>query len=251
MKALKQILPILLLMASCSSREEKQADKLFTRSVTPEEWTVYEGKWKTPDGLLRIELFLEEGAPGMDARFKLFESIESTHIGTGSATFGSYTIFYGLQNEEIGIRLNRLAQNSPNQHFRQSKSWFFDDDEEMYFISKGDLQLIPSDESFVPISTEEKFAMTKRLSKPFTVEGYITFSEASAEFFERNTGENWMVSNFGERDTLQTIYGNLAKEKFEGIYVKALAFVGDNDKKSSDKNTLVIKRVLKIGSEIN
>lgn len=91
------------------------------------------------------------------------------------------------------------------------------------------------------------FALTKRFSNPFTIEGYITFVPDSTDFFERNTLEHWNVSKFGEYDTLQSMYNQMATEKFQGIYLKALAFaVSDN---RIGNNSLVIKRILSIGKD--
>jgi hypothetical protein len=238
---------ISVLVASCS-RQEKNDDKIsLLHAPTQSEWTVYEGKWKTNEGILRIELTLQAGAPGVDARFELIEEMGSTNSFSGAISRGNYTIFFGQQNNETVIRLNNLRPNNQTPYFRQSKSWLFDTNEEMYFVSRGSNELLPCDRDFRVYSTEKAFALHKR-SDPFTVEGYITFSD-SVDFFERNTGEHWKVSDLGEYDTLQIMYDQMAKEKFEGVYLKALAYTVSDSVSIGENRSLVIKRILTMGRD--
>jgi len=233
------------LVVSCSTQNQKEASISIPLSSTESEWTIYEGKWKTKEGVLRIELTLQTGAPGVDSRFELIEKMESVSRGSGAMSRGNYTLLYGQQNNETVIRLNNLPPSNQTPYFRQSKSWLFDANEEMYFVSRGSSELLPCDKDFKVYSSEKTFALHKR-SDPFTVEGYITFSD-SVDFFERNTGEHWKVSDLGEYDTLQIMYGQMAKEKFEGVYLKALACSVLDTTSINENRSLVIKRILAIG----
>jgi hypothetical protein len=143
----------------------------------------------------------------------------------------------------VGIRVKNLSSQTKGIHFRQKESSEFDMSEEMYFITSGSDELLPCDKNFTPITTDTKFGLHKRLDK-FTVEGYITFQEDTAMFFERNTLVEWHVANLGEHDELKVKYNELAREKFEGVYLRALAYsIAD----SVSEKALVIKRIGVIG----
>ncbi len=237
------------LITSCIVPEKNENKKPTPCVGEDSNRTMYEGKWKTANGILRIELSLEIGAPGVDSNFELFENMESNNSAGGAISRGEYTVFYGLQDDKIGVRLNNLQPTKTTHHFRQSKSWLFDSDEEMYFVSRGSNELLPSDKDFNVYDTAKTFALIKRFSKPFTIEGYITFTTDSTDFFERNTFEHWNVSEFGEYDSLQILYGQMEQEKFQGIYLKALAYAVKNDRSTTKNNSLVIKRILVIGKD--
>ena len=244
---INRYIAISVLVVSCSRQDKTDDGISLPHAPTQSEWTTYEGKWKTNEGILRIELTLQAGAPGLDARFELLENMESTNRSSGAMSRGNYTVLYGQQNRETVIRLNNLPPNNQTPYFRQSKSWLFDTNEEMYFVSRGSSELLPCDKDLKVYSTEKAFSLHKT-SDPFTVEGYITFSD-SVDFFERNTGKHWKVSDLGEYDTLQIVYGQMAKEKFEGVYLKALAFTVSDSIPIGENRSLVIKRILTIGND--
>lgn len=115
-------------------------------------------------------------------------------------------------------------------------------------MSRGRGELLPCDKDFKVYSAERRFALHKR-SDTFTVEGYITFALDSAECFKRNTGERWKVSDLGEYDSLQVAYEQMAREQFEGIYLKALAYSVLDSASISTSKSLVIKRILTIRND--
>ena len=127
--------------------------------------------------------------------------------------------------------------------------------DEMFFLTRGNDELLPCDDNFKPITTDRRYTLHKR-SRLFTVEGYITFGQDSAEyfkqdsatFFERNTSEYWRVTDLGEFNELRLLYKKLAKEKFEGVYLKALAY-SVMDTTLREKNVLVIKRISDVGND--
>jgi hypothetical protein len=60
--------------------------------------------------------------------------------------------------------------------------------------------------------------------------------------------QNWKIAELGEFDDLKSIYKKMTKEKYEGLYLKALAYsVTDNS--SPTEKSLVIKRVKAIGKD--
>lgn len=68
-------------------------------------------------------------------------------------------------------------------------------------------------------------------------------------FFERNTRERWKVTDLGEFNELRLIYKQLAKEKHEGIYLRALAYSVLDTTSPGEKNALVIKRIKNAGKD--
>lgn len=100
----KILLAVGLLFTSCSVQEKNEDKFPPTHSAEDSEWVTYEGKWKTTGGILRIELSLKTGPPGLDSQFELHESLESTLSAGGALSHGKYTVFYGLEGDRIGIR---------------------------------------------------------------------------------------------------------------------------------------------------
>jgi hypothetical protein len=117
---------------------------------------------------------------------------------------------------------------------------------EMYFRSDGNDRLIALDKNLRPLSEDENFTLHRR-SKPFTVEGYLTFDNDTADFFEMNVNENWAVAKLGAYKTAKRKYLELAKEKYEGLYVKGLAYsVHHVNAKGQDIDALVLRQIFEI-----
>ena len=118
----------------------------------------------------------------------------------------------------------------------------------MFFVTRGNDELLPCDNNFIPLTLDRRYTLHRR-SNLFTVEGYFTLEHDSFEFFERNTREYWKVTDLGEFNELTVAYNKLAKEKYEGIYLKALAYSVLDSTSMRDKDVLVIKRILSLGND--
>jgi hypothetical protein len=112
--------------------------------------------------------------------------------------------------------------------------------EEMFFITRGHDELIPCDNEYKPLTTDWRYTLHRR-SNLFTVEGYVTFDSDSAEFYERNVMERWRLADLEEFQELKEKYRQTAKEKYEGIYLKALAYSVADTIPDSERRLLVIK----------
>jgi hypothetical protein len=121
---------------------------------------------------------------------------------------------------------------------------------DFYFVTNGDGRLSLTDEDYNRISEDDRYTVFKR-SPLFTVEGYITLEpDSSLEFFERNTFEDWHVSPLGEYEALRENYVKLAREPWEGIYVRALAYsVSDTTDNPGQHANLVVKALVAMGDD--
>jgi hypothetical protein len=210
---------------------------------------IYEGVIPLESGEeLTMELTLFPGSPGLDADYRLEEwSNEHNNYIMGRNSFNKYTTLVGANPEEVIIKLHKCRINrmlihgdeTPGQLKKIQDSHRKSTD--LYFKSKGD-DLILVDENFQAIDAS-KYSLVRR-SKTFTVEGYITFVNDTSEFFEMNTRETWALGNRGMFAEARNRYLKLAKEKYEGIYVKALAY-SVNHLSPSGKNidALVFRKI--------
>jgi hypothetical protein len=113
---------------------------------------------------------------------------------------------------------------------------------EMFFITRGNEELLPCDNNYNPLTTDTRYTLHKR-SRLLTVEGYITFENDTAEFFERNSRVRWRVADLGEFDSLEAKYKRFVMEKLQGIYLKELAYTVVDTVLFDDKEALVIKEI--------
>ena len=241
---MKKIL-LLFLLYACTANEKKRQDPFPVLTVSEDEWATYEGRWLTNDAIISFELSLKSGAFGIDSYYKLQESIVSDNKASGTTSYGLYSTNTGFANKELGICLHDLSTYTEGSYLRFKKS--DSEPEEMFFITRGNDELLPCDNGFKPITTDWRYTLHKR-SSLFTVEGYITFEQDSAELYERNTSDHWKVADLGEFDKLRIQYIQLAKVRHEGIYLRALAYsVGDTTSPSG--NYLVIKRIKNMGKD--
>lgn len=226
-----------------SSEKEKQV--LFPiLNISDDEWATYEGRWLTKGGIIHFELSLKTGPVGMDSYYELQESFISDSVAHGTTSQGRYSTFYGSNNKEVGICLHDLGDYDYSVVLRYKKSPGMP--EEMFFLTRGGSELLPSDDSFKPLTTDRRYTLHKR-SRQFTVERYLTVENDSVSFFERNTLEHWRVTDLGEYDQLKELYNRLAREKYEGIYVKALAYAVSDT--IAGEQALVIKRLASVGND--
>lgn len=231
-------------MSACVSTEQEKTILFPILNIVEDEWATYEGRWLTKGGTIHFELSLKTGPLGMDSYYVLRESFRSDSLSHGTTSHGRYSTFYGSNNKEVGICLRDLGRYEYSVALRYQKSQ--DMPEEMFFLTRGESELLPSDDSFKPLTTDRRYTLHKR-SKQFTVEGYLTLENDSVSFFERNTRERWRVTDLGEYDQLRELYNRLAREKYEGIYLKGLAYsVSDT---IPGEQALVIKRLAAVGND--
>jgi hypothetical protein len=114
---------------------------------------------------------------------------------------------------------------------------------------KGQYTLVVLDKKAVPITYDAQFNLVRRMSRPFTVEGYFTHKGDSADFFEINTKEAWAVSKHGAYIQAINQYHQLAKVKFENLYLKAVAYpIHHVNKDGKEGEALVFKKIIQMTS---
>jgi hypothetical protein len=212
------------------------------------EWATYEGRWLTPGGVIRFELSLKSGAFGYDSYYQIRESFESDSLASGGSSQGLYSSYGGFPNQEFRICLHAVSTFKKASYLRYKKFGSFDDTYEMFFTTRGNDELLPCDNNYNPLTLDRRYTLHRR-SKLFTVEGYFTVEQDSVEFFERNVMQYWKVTDLGEFNDLLVAYKKLAKEKYEGIYLKALAYSVRDSTSMADKDALVIKRILSLDND--
>jgi hypothetical protein len=242
---MKTIIVLLLLLIACSVPKSEERLPFPVLTIAEDEWVNYEGRWLTKGGILRLELSLNAGAYGVDSYYKLHESFESDSVAHGTASHGQYSTYYETNTKQFKICLHDLSEYPHNTHWRYKRPNL---SEEMFFTTRGNDELLPCDENYEPITTDRHYTLHKR-SKLFTVEGYMSFESDSAIFFERNTRERWYLSDLGEFGELKSTYKKLAKEEFEGVYLKALAYSVLDTASSKRETSLVVKRIFKMGND--
>lgn len=233
------------LLICCSCKTKPHQDFVIV-TTGDEEWVHYEGQWLAPNGEVRLELALKAGAQNVNARYKLHESFISDSSASGTSSGSTYsTYFDGGSEKSMGIVLHNLSPFSYSSFFRYRKS----DDlpEEMFFIARGQNELLPCDPEFKPLTTDKRYTLHRR-SELFTVEGYVTFDDDSVDFYERNTAKRYNVADLAEFSKVEAGYKKWAATKHEGVYVKALAYT-IVDSTARNNSALVFKRLLMLGSE--
>ena len=234
---------LILIACSLPKKEERVPFPVF--SIADDEWVNYEGRWLTKGGILRLELSLRAGAYGIDSDYKLRESFESDSVAHGSFSQGQYSAYLEGNSKQFKICLHDLSEYSYGNHWRYKRPNL---EEEIFFTTRGNNELLPCDENYEPITTDKRYTLHKR-SKLFTIEGYMSYESDSAIFFERNTRERWFLSDLGEFEKLKSTYKELAKEEFEGVYLKALAYSVSDTSPSKRETSLVVKRIFNMGND--
>lgn len=236
------------LVFACTVHDKEKQKPFPTLIISDDdEWTTYEGKWLTKGGTIRFELSLKSGSFGYDSYYKLSESFEADSSASGTPSQGLYSS-YGLPNNEFRICLHDVKTYDKGGYLRFKKLGNINSKDEMFFVTRGNDELLPCDNNFIPLTLDRRYTLHRR-SNLFTVEGYFTLEHDSFEFFERNTREYWKVTDLGEFNELTVAYNKLAKEKYEGIYLKALAYSVLDSTSMRGKDVLVIKRILSLGND--
>lgn len=233
------------LLICCSCKTKPHQDFVIV-TTGDEEWTHYEGQWTMDAGVVIMRLALKTGAHGLEAQYKLSESVLKENWASGTSSYSTYsTYFGGGSNSSMGIVLHNLSKFSDNPFFRYRKS--LDLPEEMFFITRGQNELLPCDPDFKPLTTDKRYTLHRR-SELFTVEGYVTFDDDSVDFYERNTSKRYNVADLAEFSKVEAGYKKWATTKHEGVYVKALAYTVV-DSTARRNSALVFKKVLMLGAE--
>jgi hypothetical protein len=244
---MKKLLVFIIFLSACTF-QEKESQKPFPAITVSDddEWTTYEGNWLTEGGVIRVELSLKTGSFGYDSYYKLRESFQSESAATGIGSQGRYSTYAGAAENEFRICLHKVSTHFKHPYVRFKRLNNVDRNNEMFFVTRGNNELLPCDNDFTPLTLDRRHALHQR-SKLFTVEGYFTLEQDSIEFFERNTGENWKVTDLGEFNDLATAYDKFATEKYEGIYLRALAYTVRDAAEVTSKDALVIKQIKSLG----
>jgi hypothetical protein len=235
---------LLLVLFACSNKEKIEPPLSPVVEDEKPKKIFYEGTIKSKYGEGPIELSLEEVETGLTSSFELKGDIKKD-IVFGRAT-GEYSTLSGAAGNEIILQLKgRFFVMTHARKAKKGAVTFGDElnEIELFFITEGGNKLVLVDEDFDRIADDNRYTLYKR-SRQFTAEGYITFEESRIEFFEYNTNERWNVAPLGVFDDVKKLYDSIATQKFEGVYVKALAYSVQSD--SSDQELFVIKRILEM-----
>lgn len=247
---MKYICVAVLLFASCTPKKGDPPNPDLLSHLSPDiGWTTYEGTWRTETGVHRIELSLQNNFSSFeDASYQLSERNASKESASGTFSRGKFTS-YNLPDNQSGIRLLDLKPSPYASPFRVQEFKLLESSEEMYFVTRGTNELLPADKNFVPLTIDPKSTLHKVLNY-FTIEGYITFNEDSVDYFEKNTMQYWKVTDLGEIEKARSLYKQLTKEKYEGLYLRGLAYsVADSLTKT--QQALVIKTIRAAGSDFD
>lgn len=233
---------------SCS--RSRLTDERFPHYEIPEEdWITYEGTLPFDNGVdAHVELSLKPGAPGMQAFYRMSETVHGEHLGakfaTGMRSQGAYSLLIATDARIVQIQGRRRIKTLPGES-NFAKATF--EEEDVYLKISDDHELVLVDADFR--QPEKTYTLIRRTSPLFTVEGYFTVYDDTTDFFERNTGKTWSVAQLGEYDLARKKYNYVAKEKFEGVYIKALSYtIRDVDKSGKDIEALVFKKLLEADS---
>ena len=236
---MKKILPVLILLA-CSSKEktESSPSPIIVDAQEKKEVVIYEGMLQLNGEIVPAELSMEQGENGMEAGFTI--TAGGNNWTQKRIDRGRYTILYGDANAENKFELHgrMLSFVKVNTSPRTQPEMR---DVTLYFVSDGDQKLIPTDENYDPIVDDGGLTLYRR-SRLLTVEGYLTCETNRTELFESNTSEKWNVAPIGVWKNLKEKYDSIATEKFEGVYLKAVAYWIASD--STDDDILVLKTIL-------
>jgi hypothetical protein len=218
-----------LLFVGCSN--PKSEHETFPPLSLPNDhrWVTYEGILPLENDSVEVQLSLLPAAVGLDSKFSLVLQSEE---GTGRSIVGDYHTDYASND----IYVTLLASNMNDftgMTFRTSDG--------------DDLTLARAHKSGAPVRV---YKLLKRL-RLFTIEGYFSKIDGELEFFERNTRQSWIVIKHGKFNEISAAYEKSVKEKYEGIFVRALAYAVANPLKESEMEALVFKNILQIGEPEN
>lgn len=254
---MKNKLWILIFLAACSSQEEKSDNAAVIENPEQEEWIVYEGIVKSENGNdIKMQLSLLQSSVGLVSRYMSEEEYINTAEDERLLTNrqGTYTILYGSGSDMV-ITLEEGSGGSLG--WQAGKGYSIDPkkvtDNLMVNAKVGKLsfktgrnsnELVVLDENSNPISDDGRYVLNKR-SILFTIEGFVTVGASGSEFFEMHTRETWNVAKTGSFNEVEKKYRELATQKFEGIYLKGVAYyIDDVDSIGNRVKNLAIKSII-------
>lgn len=249
MKSFIIILLWMVALLSCSESVDKTSEP-FPDFLHPDVSVItYEGILRSVNGKdVLVQLDLVPGAPGMDSYYKIYQRLfpndTTRHFSVGGNHEGKYSVLLGAPGE----RLIKIHRGRKKWFLMQTDRYTWDDwvPEEVVLKSHGDHALVMVDENFEEV--ELRYTLFRR-SELFTVEGYFTAYNDTCEFFERNTRKQWAVAQLAKYPYVKKSYHRLAKEKFEGIYLKALSYsVSQTGPSGEELDALVFKEILLMDS---
>ena len=210
-------------LLSCS--RTRVSDESFPDYLSvDEDWITYEGTLPCQDRVdAHVELSLRPGPFGMKSHYSLRETISGKYDGEkfvmGTRSEGTYSVLESPAGRIMEIT-HKIMNNALiiGRPFMDGK--LVQDD--LRLRISGDHELVLLDDNFQQVS--EKYTLTRRTSPLFTVEGYFTVYDDTTDFFERNTQKTWSVAQLGEYDLALKKYNYVSKEKFEGVYLRALSY---------------------------
>lgn len=256
---MKKITILILLFTACSKPQEQKQTPFPIVAVSGDFRVVFEGTILSDNGTeLKAELSLIETSVGLESDFELNKTIETKQVATGGISKGKYAISYGLPKNEKALTLTdefshdqkttidkTLSQDEIEIRKKMEKYGQYLATSKVYFRTFGSDKLIQTNKNFEPLNNS-KYILYHR-SNLFTAEGYVTADSTTSEFYERNTGEKWNLAKLVEYDSIKKVYQQLATEKNEGIYLKALAYsIEDADSANTSHKSIVIKRILRL-----
>lgn len=255
---MKNKLWILIFLAACSSQEEESNDATVIENPEQEEWIVYEGLVKSREGYdVKMQLSLLQNSAGLESSYRS----EEEYINTPEDRLltnrqGKYSILYGSGNDMV-ITLDESTGGSlgwyTGKGYGIGVEKVTDKLKVNAAVGKISLRTSQNSDEFVQLDensnliNESKYLLKKR-SILFTVEGFVTLNPGN-EFFEMHTRETWNLAKVGSFDEVEKKYSELAREKFEGIYLKGVAYyIQDVDSTGMEINSMVIKRIIHMRS---
>jgi hypothetical protein len=236
----------LLSVVACTKPHPRATTEFPTLLTGDREWVAYEGILPSKDGdTVFTELSLQTSAPGIDSRYRMNQSVTHPDYSMGSSSYGAYRVLSGAADNYI----IQLLDKRPLTKFWKGTRVIEAEGPpvDMFFQNRGAHRLLLVDEAFQTYGDREY--ILHRRSDLFTVEGYFTVYPDTVEFFEKNTRKRWAVARFGYYHDAVKTYHLFAKQKHEGIYLKALSYsTPERDSSGNEIDALVFKRILQMDS---
>lgn len=245
---MKTLLILLAAAALSCSRSQPISEPYPHYLIEEEDWIVYEGTLPSSYGPeVHVELSMFPGPPGFDSNYRMVEYPDSHSLKEYNGWIGSrgrYLVLSSPKGRIIHISdRNFVKAISMRGDLRMPEFG----KENLYLKTDGGHRLIFLDDNLKEISGQ--YVLTRRASPLFTVEGYFSVYDNTTDFFEKNTRKEWSVARLAEYDDAVEKYDQLAKEKFEGVYLKALAYtVRHVTKEGEEIDALVFKKILHMDS---
>lgn len=229
---------------SCSKSSRTASDPFPNFFTTDEDWIPYEGILPAGNGRdVQVVLQLMPATPGMDSYYKIIETLpgpQNSTFAMETSSQGKFSVLLASEGRHIIQILNRAMISA----LMRGNKFSADDRvrEDLLLQSNGDHELVLVDENFQEV--DPRYRLVRR-SDLFTVEGYFTVYDDTTEYYERNTQRKWPVAQFARYDEAVTNYHVLAKERHEGVYLKALSYsIRQTDPEGKERDVLVFKRIL-------